>query len=229
MVGVDHVLAVHTHLCGPQPAAVADELASASGDVPLPPPAALPGALADTLLQRRSRYAFGPDPLGLDTVSALLRWALGVQRTVAGGHVLRMAPAARGLPSLRVHLVVSRAGELAAGVYEYQRQHDVLSRVAAGDPPLRQVFVQPEFADRAPAMVALSGRLGVVLAKYPPRHYRTVHVDAGVAIQNLYLVATALGLSGCAVAGFHDAAMARLLRLPAGDIPLMMFPIGYRP
>jgi SagB-type dehydrogenase family enzyme len=182
---------------------------------------------------RRSRYAFDPTPLELATLSTLLHWALGVQRTASGygsaEHPLGMAPSAGGLPSLRVHLVVGRAGELEPGIYEYLASGHTLSVVALGIPPLQQALVQPQFADLAPTSIILSGQLTVVLAKYPPRHYRTIHVDAGVAIQNLYLVSTALNLASCAVAGYYDTALAELLELTPDIIPLMVFPVGHHP
>ncbi|MGQ0777788.1 MAG: nitroreductase family protein [Pseudonocardiales bacterium] len=51
----------------------------------------------------------------------------------------------------------------------------------------------------------------------------------GIALQNLYLVATALELAGCAVTGFDDHALAQLLRLPDTMFPTVLFPFGRRP
>ena len=73
---------------------------------------------------------------------------------------------------------------------------------------------QPPFAQRAPVWVVLTADLGATTHRYPARHYRTVHLDAGVALQNVLLVATALGLSTCPVMGYDDAAWECLLDLP---------------
>jgi SagB-type dehydrogenase family enzyme len=77
--------------------------------------------------------------------------------------------------------------------------------------------------------LALVARLDTTLGRYPVRHYRTLHVDTGIAAENLYLVATALGLACCAVSGFHDTALTELLRLPSGRFPVLLFPVGHVP
>lgn len=77
--------------------------------------------------------------------------------------------------------------------------------------------------------VLVVARLDTTLTKYSIRHYRTLHIDSGIALQNLYLVATALELAGCAVTGFDDHALAQLLRLPDTMFPTALFPFGRRP
>ena len=49
----------------------------------------------------------------------------------------------------------------------------------------------------------------------------------GHAGQNLLLQATALGLGGTVVGAFDDAAVQRLLEMPAGEHPLAILPVGY--
>jgi SagB-type dehydrogenase family enzyme len=180
--------------------------------VPLPEPAPdLPATLGHVLLTRRSRYSYRP--LGLDVLSTLLRYAVGVQRHVPP-HVLGTNPTAGGLPSLRVHVVVDGT------LHEYHREPHALAELGPAD--LGGVFAQPEFAERARTVLVLSGRMGPGLAKYGPRHHRTVLLDAGIALQNLYLVGTALDLRCCAVAGFDDEAVRELV----GDVPLALFVVG---
>ncbi|MBW4717777.1 SagB/ThcOx family dehydrogenase [Saccharothrix obliqua] len=183
--------------------------------IPLPEPHRPAMGLVEALLIRRSRYAYGP--LDRADLGSLLRYAVGVQRN-APPHVLGTNPTAGGLPSLRVHVVLDRR------VYEYLREPHALSDTGEAD--LDGVFAQEEFARRAPAVIVLTGRMGPGLAKYGPRHHRTVHLDAGVAVQNLYLVGTALGLNCCAVAGFRDDAVKALVRGGEQDVPLALFVVG---
>jgi SagB-type dehydrogenase family enzyme len=204
--------------------------------VALPPPAlSLPTSLTDALWQRRSRYSFAPRPLSVESLSTLLRLGVGVSRTVsaygADEHPLSLAPSAGGLRSLTTYVVARSVEDVPAGVYAYDAVRHALVRGDQADPTdaLAGTYVQPEFATRAPVSLALAAHLDVALAKYPPRHYRTLHVDAGIAVQNLYLVSTALDLACCAVSGFHDEALAALLRLPASTIPMALFPVGHRP
>jgi SagB-type dehydrogenase family enzyme len=204
--------------------------------VRLPEPrATLQTPLTDALWQRRSRYAFASRPLELGRLSTLLRLAVGVSRTVAAygdpEHPLSLAPSAGGLRSLTTYAVVREVEGLRPGVYAYDPVEHALFHGDESDPTeaLAATYVQPEFATRAPVSLALAAHLDVALAKYPPRHFRTLHLDAGIAVQNLYLVSTALDLACCAVSGFHDERLAALLRLPASSIPMVLFPVGHLP
>lgn len=118
-----------------------------------------------------------------------------------------------------------------AGVYQYCAAAHALAELATGDPrpQLRKVYVQPEFAERAAVTVILAARVRRALAKCPVRHYRTLHVDTGIATQNLYLVATALGLRCCAVTGYCDAAARQLLQLDDREFPTLLFAAAHAP
>ncbi|GAB2795257.1 SagB/ThcOx family dehydrogenase [Amycolatopsis magusensis] len=191
--------------------------------------------LVGTLVQRRSAVKFADRPLDMAALSALLRFALGVQRFVqAQGvekHPLGMAPSAGGLLCLRAYLLVRHADGVPPGIYRYESVSHQLIEVSADDPTaqLTEVFLQPEFASTAPVTIALTARLDVAFAQYPLRHYRTLHVDAGVAVQNLYTVGTALGLACCAVAAFDDRALGSVLCLPDSEIATMLFSVGQKP
>lgn len=186
--------------------------------VALPPPRPPGGSLEEALVSRRSRYAFGPRQPDLAELASLLVLGVG------------SAPRAGGLPSVVPHLVVRGAGALAPGVHRADLRLPVrgLAAVRAGDPTayLAASVDQPPFARRAPVWVALAVDLRMTLTRYPPRHYRTVHLDAGAALQNLLLVATSLGLAACPVMGYDDRAWELLLDLPAGAVVAGVVPVG---
>lgn len=172
----------------------------------LPAPAPLGAGLLATLQGRRSRYVFGERPPPLPDLAALLHHGLGT------------APRAGGLPSVVASLVVRPGGELGPGVHRADLRLPLpgLAAVRTGDPTpyLAASLDQPPFATRVPLWIALGIDLGATLGRYPARHYRTLHLDAGAALQNLLLVGTALGLTTCPVMGYDDRAWARLLDLP---------------
>lgn len=197
------------------------------------PGGATDATIGEVLLGRRSCYLFGADPPTLSQISSLLFWAVGNQRNVhhqkTSSHRMSMAPSAGGLPSVEVCLVVlSRSSELTPGVYRYRRSGHVLVQLIDGclRERLSSVYVQREFAERAPMTLVLSARMDTTLSKYPIRHYRSLHVDVGIVTQNIYLVATALGLAGCAVTGFHDNELHRLLGSAESEFPALLFPFG---
>ena len=219
---------VHAFLNGPPTRSLdTTGLVPGSGTVPLPAKQALAGGLAEALTRRRSAYTYGTDPLSAEDTATLLGWATGPQREERG-HQFTMAPSAGGLPSLDLYAIVRTVADVPAGVHRYHRIEGTLSTLWQGDPTraLRSVLLQPEFADRAAVVFAVVARLDVTVAKYPIRHYRTLHVDAGILTQNLYLVAASAGIACCAVAGFDDAAVTELLRLDDSAFPVLLFTAG---
>ena len=205
---------------------------AADGTWALLPPLPLPPMPLDTALRdRRSHYRFADmDPRQLST---LLRSATGpgrrVERPDGTPHTFRMNPTAGGLESIDLHLVaLRRTGEIGSGTYLFDPHRHVLSRTGTGPciDALESCLVQPQFARRAPFVVVLVGRLDRTLIKYSARHYRTLHIDAGVVAQNLYLVATALRLACCAISGFYDAEISNMLRLDRLSVPLLAFALG---
>ncbi|ONI75208.1 hypothetical protein ALI144C_41455 [Actinosynnema sp. ALI-1.44] len=219
---------VHSFLNGPPAGSLdADGLVPGDGTVQLPARRPFDTSLADALTRRRSAYSYGAGPLSTQDIAHLLGWAAGPQR-VTRGHRFNMAPSAGGLPSLDIYAIARDVAGVPAGVHRYDRSAGTLSALRLGDPTraLRSVLVQPEFATRAAVVLAVVARLDVTLAKYPIRHYRTVHVDAGILAQNLYLVAASAGIACCAVAGFDDAAVTELLGLDETAFPAVLFTAG---
>ena len=231
---IHRALTVHRLLVDPGGSGARTPPAAAHGTVALGAPASLPSvALGEVLGERRSRYRFGP--LDRDRLSTLLGWALGPGRTTAAPNgpprTLRLNPSAGGLDSLDVHLVVlRRIGDIAVGTCVFEPSAHVRHRTGTGPcvEALGSCLVQPQFAARASVFVVLAGRLDKTLVKYTERHYRTLHVDAGIAAQNLYLVSTALELAGCAVSGFYDDHIANLVGLRDDSVPLLAFALGGR-
>ncbi|GAA1514763.1 nitroreductase family protein [Nocardioides humi] len=184
----------------------------------LPPPRRVDRGLQEVLLERRSRYAFGRRQPALTDLASLLLLGVGT------------APRAGGLPSVVPSLVVRGPGELAPGVHRADLRLPLpgLAAVRAGDPTgyLAAALDQPPFAARAPVWLALGIDLDSTLVRYPPRHYRTLHLDAGAALQSTLLVATSLGLAACPVMGYDDRAWERLLDLPPGVLVAGVIAVG---
>lgn len=187
----------------------------------LPEPRLPDAPLHQALAQRRSRYAFGSHQPSLPDLASLLLLGIGT------------APRAGGLPSVVPHLVVRGPGELPVGVHRVDLRQPLpgLVEVRSGDPTayLAASLDQPPFAARVPVWVALCVDLGTTLTRYPARHYRTLHLDAGVAMQGLLLVATGLGLATCPVMGYDDAAWELLLDLPEDVLVAGVVAVGVRP
>lgn len=194
-------------------------LPSAGRSVRLPPPEPLPPIpFGEVLAARRSRYRAAPRP------------PTGAALATVMHHATATVPRAGGLPSIEAYVVVlcDTPDRIPAGVYRYGG--DRLDAVRAGPVAghVAATFLQPEFADRFPVVIVLTARTDVAFGRYALRHYRTVHVEAGAVLQNLYLTAEATGLAGCAVSGFDDERLARVLALDDTGIALVAFVLGVR-
>ena len=184
---------------------------------PLPAPSPPAADLGDVLARRRSSYSFGPQPTLADLASLL-------------HHGVSAAPRAGGLPSLVPYIVTRGLDGLAPGVHlgDVRLPTPGLAAVRLGDPTayLAESLDQPPFAMRVPLWLALVADLEASCSRYPPRHYRTLHVDAGAALQNVLLVATARGLSVCPVMGYDDRAWGRLLALEDDCFVTVLVAVG---
>lgn len=199
--------------------------AGAAPAAPLPTPVTRGGmALTEALARRRSVRRFDARAVTLAGLAQLL-WA--TQGRSAPGR--RTAPSAGALYPLELHVAALRVEQLAPGTYRYLGEPHALQHRAevAMTPASLQAaaFGQPAVGTAAlvVAITAVEARSAV---KYGARAAPYAAFEAGAAAQNLALQAVALGLGSVVVGGFDDAAVARVLALPADERPLALLPIG---
>jgi SagB-type dehydrogenase family enzyme len=200
------------------------------------PSVTLPGSadvsqrgVTEAIHLRRSVNEFTDAPMDLGTLAALLRGSCGVTRR--GELPLRAAPSAGALYPIETYVLAFRVDGLEAGLYHYALLADELERVSdlADRRQVVAAVLAPGLADATPpAIVAMTAVLPRVEAKYGERGYRFSLLEAGHIAQNLYLLASGLGLAGSAVGGFCDAELARVLRLddPA-EVAVYLFLTGW--
>ncbi|MBN0046442.1 SagB/ThcOx family dehydrogenase [Streptomyces actuosus] len=195
---------------------------AAAGWPAVPLPVRRPRAdmtLADAIEQRCSSTTYAARPLPLGDLAALLEDAAGIRGHRPGYNVrdfpVRRAPSAGGLAPVDVHVVANDVSGLDQGLYYYRPSGPELTVVDSGNMrgKIAEAGIAADWLFHAPAVLCLAVDMDRVEWKYGVRSYRYVHVDLGVLTQNLYLVATGLGLACCAVAAFDDDTANDLLRL----------------
>jgi SagB-type dehydrogenase family enzyme len=163
--------------------------------------------LTAVLEARRSLRTPGARPLTLGQLGELLYRALAVREIVRGGPqqtMRRVYPSGGGIHELEFYVTVNRCLGLPRGIYHYHAGRHALYRLPA---PTAIVTSLVSDASRAwggrypppQILVTAAARLPRIAWKYEGMAYRTVLVNAGAAIQTLYLVATAMGLAPCAI------------------------------
>jgi SagB-type dehydrogenase family enzyme len=189
--------------------------------VPLPEPSleSLEMSIGEALVRRRSGRLYGTAGLSQSDLSTLLCMALGVHgaRDVAAGRAAyrRTVTNSGNLGSVEAYPVVLNVDGVAPGIYHFDSVRHDLALLSAGvfrDWLRELVLFQLEFAEAAVAIV-LTCAYGRLKAKYGPRGFRLGLLDIGHVSENVYLLATALGLAVCATAGFVDEELDRALGL----------------
>jgi SagB-type dehydrogenase family enzyme len=194
--------------------------AQARGTRQLPAPAERGGlTLEEALRRRRSVRAFASDPVTESQLAQLLWAAQGV--THSAGY--RTAPSAGALYPLEIYVATDHE------VLQYEPARHRVRAVADEDvrARLRTAALSQPAVGTAPAVFIIVAVVERTAAKYGrSRARRYVQLEAGHAAQNLLLQAVALGLGAVPIGAFDDDAVARNLRLPAGQEPLYLIPVG---
>ncbi|MEJ0074049.1 MAG: SagB family peptide dehydrogenase [Alphaproteobacteria bacterium] len=119
------------------------------------------------------------------------------------GYATRPYPSAGASYELELYLAVHRCEGLARGFYHYDAGGHALVPIEVGLPDLQALLSEAQSAMDAPAtpqiVVTIAARFSRVSWKYSSLAYALILKDVGVLIQTLYLIATDMGLGGCAI------------------------------
>lgn len=197
--------------------------------IELPETEAQTSALEQAIAARRSVRAFSGDAVTRSELARLLRYSYGLTEPRQG---LRAVASAGTLYPLELYAVVNHVEALEPGVYHYDVPTHRLDVVTRGDclPHLSScLWLDGIDLQKAALVIVLSAFLVRSTVKYGERGYRTVLMEAGEIAQNLSLLATTLGLASCAVHGFVDNELARLLGADGfSEVPLLPVVVGRR-
>ena len=127
---------------------------------------------------------------------------LGDVRPVVA-YATRPYPSAGASYELELYLAVDKCDGLARGFYHYDAGRHALVPIDVRMPQLEALFTEAQLSMDAPAtpqiVITIAARFGRVSWKYSSLAYALILKDVGVLIQTLYLMATDMGLGGCAI------------------------------
>lgn len=183
-------------------------------------------------MRRRSVREYADGPLTLAELARLLWAGQGISHS-SGKHT---APSPHGLHPLALYLAAGAVTDIVPGLYAYEPRATAIEPLGYGD--LRDELYRACLEDQpwvksCAALIIIAGdmqRTEREFAHQPPdgkRGRRYVHIEAGVAAQNIALQAAELGLGSVLVGGFDDAAVKRHLGLQLE--PVIMLPLGRMP
>jgi SagB-type dehydrogenase family enzyme len=118
-------------------------------------------------------------------------------------YAVRPYPSAGASYELELYLAVDKCEGLARGFYHYDAGGHALLPIGARTQQLEALLRGAKFAMDAPAapqiLITLAARFGRMSWKYRSLAYALILKDVGVLTQTLYLMATDMGLGGCAI------------------------------
>jgi oxazoline/thiazoline dehydrogenase len=166
---------------------------------------------------RHSVRSYGDVPITLGQLGLFIRQvarvrAVGLADARSGYYyesISRAYPSGGACHELEYYPVVHRCNDLARGVYYYDsfadRLHLVQAPTVASDRLLQRAAQSMGTKEPPDIVVCIAARFSRVNWKYEGVAYSLVLKNVGVALQTMYLVATAMGLAPCAIgAGDSD-------------------------
>jgi oxazoline/thiazoline dehydrogenase len=165
--------------------------------------------------ERRSRRSPGERPLTVDELGEFLYRSSRLRKvTATATHEIsdRAYPGGGAVHELEIYPVASRCEGLDPGLYHYAPGDHRLERVSGMTPEARALVEaagRMMDAEAPDVLLVLAARFQRVTWKYRSMAYAGILKNVGALYQTLYLVATAMGLSACALGGGDSDLFAR--------------------
>lgn len=206
------------------------------GEILLPLPTKITKlTVEEALLLRKSMREWLPEPLDLTQLSMLLWATQGIVEDAGFGWYRRTSPSAGATYPVEVYVVIGNrsvrlgSGEFVeAGIYKYDYMRHSLKLVKKGDyrTDLWRASLRQDWVREAPVTIVLCAVYERTTSRYGERGIRYVHMELGHIGQNIYLMATALGLGTVAIGAFYDEDVSKVISSARNERPLYLFPVG---
>lgn len=185
------------------------------------------GELEQTLLNRRTTREFSREPLSFEFLSDLLRFSVGLSYEQDGkDNSKRVYPSAGARYPIETYLVNNNVKNLDNGLYHYNVRDECLERLVQGDLSQQTERIIGNEMGLAPLLVFLTGVMPRTEVKYGPNAYRFALIESGHIGQNISLFCEKEKIGSCAIGGFDNKVLCKLLDLTSEELPLYAFAIG---
>ena len=146
-------------------------------------------------------------------------------------YAVRPYPSGGASYELELYLAVDKCEGLARGFYHYDAGGHALVPIVGGTPELEAMMAAAGFAMGVPAapqiLITIAARFGRMSWKYSSIAYALILKDVGVLTQTLYLMATDMGLGGCAIGSTNIDLFAKMTGIEFHiEGPVGQFAIG---
>lgn len=173
------------------------------------------GDLKEILFKRKSERNFDKEKfLTFEEFSTLLYYSAGIKDKKTDDPNLwrRFYPSGGARYPLEVYLTIQRVESLEPGVYHYNVKDNLIEKILgeSGAEEIKNALLYPWSKDFA-FLFMISSCWDRNFIKYRDFGYRLVLLEAGHLMQNLALIACALDIKICPLAGFNPDLMNEIL------------------
>ncbi len=138
-----------------------------------------------------------------NTARVQSKWRSSINGGPSVTYTVRPYPSAGASYELELYLAVDKCNGLARGFYHYDAGKHTLVPIGVSTPELEALLRGAQFAMDARAspqvLITIAARFGRISWKYSSLAYALILKDVGVLTQTFYLMATDMGLGGCAI------------------------------
>jgi len=157
------------------------------------------------LEERKSKREYGKTAITKREVGEFLYRSARVRKTfeVKGFQFTnRVYPSSGAAYELELYLAINRCNGLASGLYHYSPVSHQLSRISSRTNVISKLLKSAASTAHTTVpqiLIIISARFPRMMWRYESMAYAAILKDVGVLYQTFYLVATAMGLSACAL------------------------------
>lgn len=181
-------------------------------EIRLPKPTPPTAFLKEALTKRKSVRDFSSKQLSLQKLSSLLYFSAGLKNLHNPANSTRLYPSGGALYPLEIYLLLLNS-ELPRGLYHYYLKSNSLEELLLFDKFDYSKYFAQDWIEKAACVLLVSGVFKRTTIKYGIRGYRLILLEAGHLGQNIYLNTASLGIGCCAIGGFSDDNLNKLIDL----------------
>lgn len=170
--------------------------------------------LRNLLIKRRSIRHFTGAPISKSQLYYFLSSSAGIiYRDEPINNSRRPYPSAGARYPLEIYAILQNCQNIEKGLYHYNVKENVLELLLKKDfgEWLAKVSGGQAWLKESAVVFIITGVLDRTRIKYGDRGYRYVLLEAGHLGQNISLLATELGMGSCALGGYIDSEVNKLL------------------
>ncbi|MFA9555703.1 SagB family peptide dehydrogenase [Evansella sp. AB-rgal1] len=189
----------------------------------------------DVIENRHSLRDFDNRTVDFETFSNIIHFSFGVKYFGVGPYDQKQFPfkytnSQGGLNYLDLFIFINNVEGVEKGLYYFDFIEDELCLVDHGNMRIliNDTHFQNEFTVYSNFVCVIVADMERVVPKYYKRAYRFAHVDSGILLSYLQLLAEHHGLGSCAVAGYLEHKLEDILALGSNDYPIVSMCFGYK-